>query len=121
MAGLAVAVYGVISASEDGWTDPSVLLAIGGGLMILALFVGWELRTERPMVPMRLFRIPAFGGAAATMLLLAFGMFGGAFMLTLYLQDVLGYGPLAAGLRRNLANNHATPARSEGWQKAFAR
>jgi MFS family permease len=91
--------YGVISGSDEGWIDPSVLLAIGGGLLILALFVGWELWTEHPMVPMRFFRIPAFSGAAATMLLLAFSMFGVAFMLTLYLQNVLGYGPLAAGLR----------------------
>ena len=99
IAGLAVVVYGVISASDEGWTDPSVLLAIRGGLLILALFVGWELWTEHPMVPMRFFRIPAFSGAAATMLLLAFSMFGVAFMLALYLQNVLGYGPLAAGLR----------------------
>ena len=99
IAGLAVVVYGVISASDEGWTDPSVLLAIGGGLLILALFVGWELWTEHPMVSMRFFRIAAFSGAAATMLLLAFSMFGVAFMLTLYLQNVLGYGPLAAGLR----------------------
>src|SRR5919107_3455174 len=53
IAGLAVVVYGVISASDEGWTDPSVLLAIGGGSLILALFVGWNLWTEYPMVPMR--------------------------------------------------------------------
>ena len=92
-------VYGIISASEDGWTDAGVLAAIVGGAVLIAIFVLWELRTGHPMVPMGFFRNPAFSGAVVTVLLMGFSLFGTVFILTLYLQNVLGYSPLGAGIR----------------------
>ena len=61
-------------------------------------FLAWELRTRQPMLDIRLFRNPRFSGASAAITLVFFAMFGTIF-LTQYLQGVLGYSALEAGVR----------------------
>jgi nitrate/nitrite transporter NarK len=69
------------------------------GVVILALFVLWELRTEAPMLPMRFFRNRTFTAANLASLFMFFGMFGSVFLLAQYFQTVQGVSPLQSGLR----------------------
>ncbi|MEV0847748.1 DHA2 family efflux MFS transporter permease subunit [Streptomyces sp. NPDC049954] len=98
-AGLFGIVYGLISGNRDGWTDPLVLSGLVAGAVLLAAFVLWELRTPRPMLPMRLFRSRAFTGINAASLLMFLGMFGSIFLLSQAFQVVQHYSPTEAGLR----------------------
>src|SRR4029079_1726309 len=70
-----------------------------GGALVLAAFVVIELRQERPMFDVRLFRQPAFVGISVATFCIAAGMFAIFPYLSIYLQDILGYSPLATGLR----------------------
>ena len=99
MVGLGVLLYGIIEGPTHGWAAPATLGALLGGLAVLGLFGAWELRTEHPMLDLRFFRNPTFSSATAAINLVFFAMFGTFFLLTQYLQLVLGYGALEAGLR----------------------
>ncbi|HEV2712226.1 MAG TPA: MFS transporter, partial [Gaiellaceae bacterium] len=77
----------------------AVVSALAGGILLLAAFVAWELRTVEPMLPMRFFRNRAFAAGNAAALLMNFGMFGAIFLLTQFFQTAQGYSPLEAGLR----------------------
>jgi EmrB/QacA subfamily drug resistance transporter len=99
MAGLGTLVYAIIEAPTKGWLSTNTLL---GGLIavaILSAFVAWELRASHPMLDLRYFRNPRFTAATSTISLIFFVMFGMFFVLTQYLQSVLGYSPLQAGVR----------------------
>src|SRR5207245_3796207 len=89
--GLFGIVWGLVRGNELGWTSPQILTALGLGAMLVAGFVGWELRTPTPMLPMRFFRRRAFAASNAASLLMYFGMFGSIFLLTQYLQTVHGF------------------------------
>jgi len=91
-------VYAVISVPEHGWGSANVLVPLAVGLVGLVGFVLWERRTAEPMLDMTLFRNPKFTGAVVTGALLAFAMGGSLFLFTQYLQFVLGYTPMQAGL-----------------------
>ncbi|WP_199547335.1 MFS transporter [Streptomyces sp. N35] len=97
--GLFGIVYGLIRGNIDGWTSVQVLAGLIGGGLLLAAFVRHGIRAENPMLPMRLFRNRAFAGINAASLLMFLGMFGSIFLLSQFLQDVLGYSPTEAGLR----------------------
>lgn len=97
--GLVVLVWSFIEAPERGWTDPVTLGAMGVSLVVLAGFVAWERRTSAPMLPIRFFRNRRFSIPAAAIGLDFFALMGAAFFLSVYLQTVLGYDPLDAGLR----------------------
>ncbi|MGV9353390.1 DHA2 family efflux MFS transporter permease subunit [Streptomyces misionensis] len=97
--GLFGIVYSLVRSPSDGWTDPVVLTALSAGGVLLLAFVGWSSRAANPMLPMRLFRSRAFSGINAASLLMFVGMFGSIFLLSQYMQNVLGYSPTAAGLR----------------------
>jgi EmrB/QacA subfamily drug resistance transporter len=97
--GLGAVLYGIIEGPTHGWTAPVTLGALLSGLAVLALFAVWELRTEHPMLDLRFFRNPTFSSAAAAINLVFFAMFGTFFLLTQYLQLVLGYSALEAGVR----------------------
>ncbi|MFE2072638.1 DHA2 family efflux MFS transporter permease subunit [Streptomyces misionensis] len=97
--GLFGIVYSLVRGPSDDWTDPVVLTALSAGGVLLLAFVGWSSRAANPMLPMRLFRSRAFSGINAASLLMFVGMFGSIFLLSQYMQNVLGYSPTAAGLR----------------------
>ncbi|GAB2974022.1 MFS transporter [Streptomyces pseudoechinosporeus] len=97
--GLFGIVYGLVRAPVVGWTDELVLLAQFAGTALLVGFVVHGSRAKHPMLPMRLFRNRAFAGINAATLLMFLGMFGSIFLLSQYLQGVLGYSPTEAGLR----------------------
>ncbi|MCH0542190.1 MFS transporter [Streptomyces sp. MUM 203J] len=97
--GMTSVVYAIINGPEDGWTSTEVLAAASLGALVLAGFALWELKTPYPMLDMHFFRNQRFVGAVAGAILVAFGMTGSLFLLTQHLQFVLGYDPLAAGLR----------------------
>jgi EmrB/QacA subfamily drug resistance transporter len=98
-AGLSTLLYGVIQAPEQGWTHVTVLGAFALAAALLVGFAVHELRTRAPMLDIRLFRNPRFSAASGAIALLFFAMFGLMFFMTQYLQGVLGYSALDAGLR----------------------
>ncbi|MFG2500006.1 DHA2 family efflux MFS transporter permease subunit [Streptomyces sp. NPDC048441] len=97
--GLFGIVYALIRGNLDGWTSATVLVGLIGGGVLLALFVRHGIRSENPMLPMRLFRSRAFSAINAASLLMFVGMFGSIFLLSQFLQTVVGYSPTEAGLR----------------------
>ncbi|CUU54087.1 drug resistance transporter, EmrB/QacA subfamily [Parafrankia irregularis] len=101
--GLFGVVLGVVRGQDHGWTSAGVLSALIAGVVGLVAFVAWELRSERrggaPMLPVSLFRRRGFAAVNAVAVLFSFGMFGSIFLISQYLQNVMGYSPLGAGLR----------------------
>jgi EmrB/QacA subfamily drug resistance transporter len=97
--GLVTLVYGIIQAPEHGWTSPSILLAFGIAISVLGLFALWESRVASPMLDTSFFRNPRFTAASMGIMLLFFAMFGAIFLLTQYLQFVMSYSALEAGVR----------------------
>ncbi|MFC9127106.1 MFS transporter [Streptomyces sp. NPDC057099] len=97
--GLFGIVYGLVRGPVDGWTGSLVLTGLFAGTALLAGFVLYSTRAKNPMLPMRLFRSRAFSGINAASLLMFLGMFGSIFLLSQYMQGVLGYSPTEAGLR----------------------
>nr|WP_277349706.1 MFS transporter [Planosporangium thailandense] len=96
--GIVAAVWTVIGAPEHGWTSTRVLTATGIAVAALAAFIGWERHTATPMLNLALLRNRRFAGAGGVGVLLLFALAGTSFGLTQYLQLVLGFSPLAAGL-----------------------
>ncbi|MFJ3757318.1 DHA2 family efflux MFS transporter permease subunit [Streptomyces sp. NPDC090080] len=97
--GLFGIVYGLVRGPADGWTSSLVLTGLFAGGALLVGFVIHGSRARNPMLPMRLFRSRAFSGINAASLLMFLGMFGSIFLLSQYMQGVLGYSPTEAGLR----------------------
>ena len=97
--GLGAVLYGIIEGPTYGWTAPATLGALLSGLAVLVVFAAWELRAEHPMLDLRFFKNPTFASATAAINLVFFAMFGTFFLLTQYLQLVLGYSALEAGVR----------------------
>ncbi len=96
---LGALLYGIIQGPGDGWTAPLTLGAFATAGVVGTAFVRWELRAEHPMLPMQYFRDPRFSIGSVAIALAFFAMFGTFFLLTQYLQFVLGYSPLEAGVR----------------------
>ena len=97
--GLASMIYGIIEAPSKGWVSGSILAAFALAIVMLGSFVYWELHTQYPVLDVRLFRNPRFSGASVAISLTFFALFGSIFFVTQYLQFVLGYDALAAGIR----------------------
>jgi EmrB/QacA subfamily drug resistance transporter len=97
--GLLGIVLGVVRGNDHGWTSGTVLPPIIGGVILVAAFIGWELRTREPMLPLNLFRSRGFTLTNVASLLMFFGMFGSIFLLAQFLQVVQHYSPLQAGVR----------------------
>jgi len=93
----AAAAGGPLVTPQSGWTDGLAWLFIVGGLVLVALFVVWELRTRNPLLPMRIVLDRNRGGAYLTSTLVGAGLIGAFFFLSLYFQQVLGYKPVEAG------------------------
>ena len=96
--GLAALIYAVSEVPEHGWTSPSTLGFGTAGALLLALFVAAEGRSAAPLAPLGIFRERAVVVPNAAISLQSMVGIGWLYVLTLYFQEVLGYGPLAAGL-----------------------
>jgi EmrB/QacA subfamily drug resistance transporter len=96
--GLSTLVYGIIEGPERGWTDALTLGAFVAGALLLGGFVAYELRREQPLLDPRLFRLRGFGAGSASITIQFFAFFGFVFVILQYVQFVLGYSPLEAGL-----------------------
>ncbi|NUS15978.1 MAG: MFS transporter [Streptomyces sp.] len=97
--GLFGIVFGLVNATSHGWTSARVLTGlIAGGALVVA-FVRHGMTARSPMLPMRLFRSRRFSAINAASALMFTGMFGSIFLLSQFLQTVLGYSPTQAGLR----------------------
>jgi EmrB/QacA subfamily drug resistance transporter len=99
MAGLGGVLYGIIEGPVQGWSAPSTVGPILSGVALLVVFGLWELRAEYPMLDLRFFKNPTFSAATAAINMVFFAMFGTFFFLTQYLQLVVGYSALEAGVR----------------------
>ncbi|HEX4490759.1 MAG TPA: MFS transporter [Acidimicrobiia bacterium] len=97
--GLTALLYGIIEAPRNGWSSPTVVVAIVLGLVVIAAFARWEQHTDHPMLQLSFFRKARFSAASIALSLTFFGLFGYIFLLTQYLQFVRGLSPLAAGVR----------------------
>jgi EmrB/QacA subfamily drug resistance transporter len=95
---LSAILFAIIEAPVVGATAPSVVVSIMAAVVGLAAFVVWELRVDHPMLDLRSFRDARFTSATVTITLVFFALFGMFFLLTQFLQLVLGYGTLATGL-----------------------
>jgi EmrB/QacA subfamily drug resistance transporter len=97
--GLFFLVYATIEGNIRGWTDGLILGAFGLAAVLLTTFVMIELRRESPMLPLSFFGNKTFSAAIGTAVAVFFALFGMTFFMSLYLQNVLGYDPVATGIR----------------------
>lgn len=98
IAGLGALVYSVIEAPTAGWVSGRTLAGIVVGLVLLAVFVGWELTRANPLLDPRLFRHRAFTAGTLAITLQFFAFFGFIFLILQYLQIVRGDSPLVAAV-----------------------
>jgi predicted MFS family arabinose efflux permease len=92
-------VQALLRGNDAGWSSAQILGSLLGGIALLIAFVVLEVRQERPMLDVSLFRRPAFLGVQLATFCIGAGMFALFPFLSIYLQDILGYSPLGAGLR----------------------
>lgn len=97
--GLVALIWAIIEAPAQGWTSPTVLAAFGLGSMAVVVFVWWQMATDHPMLDVRFFKNPRFSAANLAITLAFFAMVGSMFVLTQFMQFVLGFSPLEAGIR----------------------
>ncbi len=96
-AALSLLVYALVDAGAAGWSSPQTIGLAAASALLLAAFVVIERRSAAPLVPFRIFRLPALLGSNVAGVLFGAAVFGMFFIITLYLQQVLGYSPLKAG------------------------
>ncbi|HET7138089.1 MAG TPA: MFS transporter [Gaiellaceae bacterium] len=97
-AGLALLVYAVSKAPDHGWGSGWTLSRLAVAVVLLAAFLVVESRAKDPIMPFRIFRVSTVAGANAAGLLLGAVVFANFFLLTLYVQQVLGWSALKTGL-----------------------
>ena len=97
-AGLMLLVYATTHATTDGWGSPTTLALFGGAAALVLAFVGIELRSRSPLLPLRIFRLRTLTAANASMAIVGGVAFSEFFLLTLYLQDVLHYSAVESGV-----------------------
>ena len=96
--GLVVLVYAIVKAQSFGWGSTRTIGLIAAALVLLAAFVAIEGRSVAPLIRLSIFRVKTLTVADVVLLLVASGLFGMFFFASLYVQDILGYSPLKAGL-----------------------
>lgn len=99
IASLTALLYGIIEIPTYGLSDRGVLTSFITAPVLLTCFILWEVRSYSPMLDVKLFANLRFSAASIALTLASFALAGAMFFLTQYLQFVLGYSPLEAGLR----------------------
>jgi EmrB/QacA subfamily drug resistance transporter len=98
-AGLVSIVYAIVRTETYSWGSAQVLVPLAVGLVFIAAFLYLQARVSKaPLVPLRIFRSRSVSGANAVMFLMFGALFGSWYFETLYMQHVLGYSPLQAGV-----------------------
>ncbi len=92
-------VFALVRGNDDGWGSTLIVGLLVGAVVLLVVFLVAELRQADPMLDLALFRRPAMVGVSLAAFTIAASIFALFLYLTLYIQDDLGYGPLAAGIR----------------------
>jgi EmrB/QacA subfamily drug resistance transporter len=92
-------VFALVRGNAERWSSGLIVSLLAAAVLLLVAFVVIELRTKHPMFDLSLFRKPAFAGASITAFALSASMFSMFLYITLYMQNILGYKPLDAGLR----------------------
>jgi EmrB/QacA subfamily drug resistance transporter len=96
--GLVTLVYAITQANSYGWGSIETIGLFTAAGVLLAGFLGWEARAKDPLMPFSIFRLRTLVGANVAGLILGTAMFGMFLMLTLYMQQVLGYSPMETGV-----------------------
>jgi EmrB/QacA subfamily drug resistance transporter len=96
--GMITLVYGITQANDYGWGSVETLGLFAASIALLAGFVGWEARAKEPLMPFSIFRIRTVSAANISGLILGTVTFSMFLMLTLYMQQVLGYSPMKTGV-----------------------
>jgi EmrB/QacA subfamily drug resistance transporter len=96
--GVGALVFGIINTAEAGWDSPVTATAVSAGVVLLIMFVLFERRTAQPIMPLRLFASRRRTGAYLARFLYLGAMIAFFFFTTQFLQEVLGFDPLQAGL-----------------------
>jgi EmrB/QacA subfamily drug resistance transporter len=97
-AGLSVLAYALLDASSAGWGSVKIISLLATSAVLLAGFVWVESRSRAPLVPFQIFRLRTLTGANTVGILLGGSLFSMFFFISLYMQQVLGYSPIHAGL-----------------------
>jgi EmrB/QacA subfamily drug resistance transporter len=97
IAALGALLWSIIEAPSHGWTDGTILIGFAIGAVLLIAFFAWELHSTHPMLDLRFFENPRFSAASGGITLVFLALFGTLFLLTQYLQSVLGYSTVQAG------------------------
>ncbi len=97
-AGLSLLVYALIEAPDAGWGSGQTIGLLAGAVALLAAFVAIELRSASPLMPFSIFRIRTLTGANVVGILTGASLFSMFFFISLYMQNVLGYSAIKAGL-----------------------
>jgi EmrB/QacA subfamily drug resistance transporter len=92
-------IFGLIRGNAEGWGSAQILISLIGAAVFMAAFVAIEARRENAMLDLSLFRVSSFGGVSIVAWALSASMFALFLYITLYIQDVLNYSPLEAGVR----------------------
>ena len=96
-AGLAVLVYTIVGTDQYPWASTRTITGLIVSAVLLTGFFAWQLRSREPLVPLALFKVRSVTGGNVVMLLVGAAFFSMWYFLSLYLQDVLHFGPLRAG------------------------
>jgi EmrB/QacA subfamily drug resistance transporter len=97
-AGLSIMVYALVDATDAGWGSTQTIGLLALAALLLVAFVAIELRSPQPLVPFRIFRLRTLTGANVVGILIGASLFSMFFFISLYMQQVLGYSAIHAGL-----------------------
>ena len=92
-----VGTVSIIEAPSHGWTSPEIVTGFIVGFALVGAFLLWEMKSSSPMLDLHFFQNPRFSAASGAIMLVFLALFGTIFVLTQYLQSVLGYSTLKAG------------------------